>query len=79
MNNNLLNLIGKLFGVLVLLCSSGLALADPGDWHIGPFSRPDNAQPVITPNPQSVFDCPMLGKPVHWEATHTFNPRGGEG
>jgi predicted GH43/DUF377 family glycosyl hydrolase len=41
---------------------------------LGPFTRPENAQPVITARPQSVFIDPILGKPVHWEALHTFNP-----
>ncbi len=43
-------------------------------WMLGPFSRPEDAQPVITARPESVFDDPILGKPVHWEALHTFNP-----
>ena len=43
-------------------------------WMLGPFTRPENAQPVITAQPQSVFTDPILGKPVHWEALHTFNP-----
>ena len=30
--------------------------------------------PVITPDPASVFDCPMRGRPIQWEALHTFNP-----
>jgi predicted GH43/DUF377 family glycosyl hydrolase len=51
----------------------GTSMTQP-DWAIGPFTRPKNAQPVITPNPASVFDCPMRKEPVHWEATHTFNP-----
>jgi predicted GH43/DUF377 family glycosyl hydrolase len=41
---------------------------------LGPFARPENAQPVITARPESVFTDPILGKPVHWEALHTFNP-----
>ncbi|HEY3990172.1 MAG TPA: glycoside hydrolase family 130 protein [Acidobacteriaceae bacterium] len=41
---------------------------------LGPFSRPQDAQPVITARPASVFTDPILGKPVHWEALHTFNP-----
>jgi predicted GH43/DUF377 family glycosyl hydrolase len=41
---------------------------------LGPFVRPQNAQPVITARPASVFTDPILGKPVHWEALHTFNP-----
>jgi len=43
-------------------------------WALGPFVRPPNAQPVIRPKPESVFDCPMRKETVHWEASHTFNP-----
>jgi beta-1,2-mannosidase len=43
-------------------------------WMPGPFTRPENAQPVITARPESVFTDPILNKPVHWEALHTFNP-----
>jgi predicted GH43/DUF377 family glycosyl hydrolase len=43
-------------------------------WMLGPFTRPENAQPVITARPESVFTDPILNKPVHWEALHTFNP-----
>lgn len=44
------------------------------NWAIGPFTRPDGVNPVIKPNPDSVFQCPMRGTSVHWEAAHTFNP-----
>ena len=30
--------------------------------------------PVISPDPSSVFDCPMRGRSIHWEALHTFSP-----
>jgi predicted GH43/DUF377 family glycosyl hydrolase len=43
-------------------------------WMLGPFTRPENAQPVITARPESVFSDPILDTPVHWEALHTFNP-----
>jgi beta-1,2-mannosidase len=43
-------------------------------WMLGPFTRPENAQPVITARPESVFSDPIFDKPVHWEALHTFNP-----
>jgi predicted GH43/DUF377 family glycosyl hydrolase len=46
----------------------------PAKWMLGPFTRPEDAQPVITARPESVFTDPILGKPVHWEALHTFNP-----
>jgi beta-1,2-mannosidase len=45
-----------------------------GGWQLGPFARPENAQPIITARPESTFTDPILGKPVHWEALHTFNP-----
>ncbi len=40
---------------------------------MGPFTRPVDS-PVIEPRPASVFQDPILNKPVHWEALHTFNP-----
>ncbi|PQV63514.1 putative glycosyl hydrolase, GH43/DUF377 family [Abditibacterium utsteinense] len=44
------------------------------DWGIGPFVRPNNATPVIEPNPNSVFYDPMRGCSIRWESLHTFNP-----
>jgi len=43
-------------------------------WAIGPFKRPINAEPVIKPNPENSFFCPMRKKEVAWEGRHTFNP-----
>lgn len=66
----------RLFLIAALL-TVGLAVtarADTADWMLGPFVRPDNAQPIIKPNADAIFDCPMQQKPIHWEATHTFNP-----
>ena len=50
------------------------ATTEASAWMLGPFTRPENAQPVITARPESVFTDPILDKPVHWEALHTFNP-----
>ncbi|MBS1858637.1 MAG: pesticidal protein Cry15Aa [Acidobacteria bacterium] len=50
------------------------AFAGAADWQIGPFLRPAEGNPVIAPLKQSLFNCPMRGRPVHWEALHTFNP-----
>lgn len=44
------------------------------DWAIGPFSRPLDVNPVIKPDPDAVFPCPMRRAPVRWEALHSFNP-----
>ena len=43
-------------------------------WQIGPFDRPAGANPAIVPDKGSEFRNPMDGKPVRWEALHTFNP-----
>lgn len=44
------------------------------DWALGPFSRPENAQAVIKPRPDTTFDCPLAKQTIHWEKFHTFNP-----
>ncbi|GGH16197.1 glycoside hydrolase family 130 protein [Silvibacterium dinghuense] len=46
----------------------------PPDWAIGPFTRPVEGNPVITPDPKSTFTDPITHQPVRWEALHTFNP-----
>lgn len=38
------------------------------------FHRRADAQPIIRPDKQSVFFCPMRDAPVHWRALHAFNP-----
>ncbi|WP_373518121.1 glycoside hydrolase family 130 protein [Pricia sp.] len=43
-------------------------------WMLGPFERPENAQPIIRSNSSSVFKDPMSGKEVAWQSMATFNP-----
>ena len=43
-------------------------------WMLGPFRRPPNPHPIITPRWETVFRDPILHASVHWEALHTFNP-----
>jgi beta-1,2-mannosidase len=55
--------------------SSGQA---PGDvqppWAIGPFSRALNGEPVLAPNAEARFPCPVRGSTVAWEEKDVFNP-----
>lgn len=44
------------------------------EWALGGFVRPEGVNPVITPNTQSQFDCPMRKASVGWEESDTFNP-----
>ncbi len=57
---------------LVLVAAAHAQSVQP--WEIGPFTRPANGNPVITPRPESTFTDPILKAPAHWEALHTFNP-----
>jgi beta-1,2-mannosidase len=40
----------------------------------GPFERPEGVNPIFSPNPDAVFECPMRGETVRWEEMATFNP-----
>nr|WP_298647035.1 glycoside hydrolase family 130 protein [uncultured Proteiniphilum sp.] len=41
---------------------------------LGEFIRPVSVNPVISPDPSSVFYCPMNGSEVRWEESDAFNP-----
>ncbi|WP_300600640.1 glycoside hydrolase family 130 protein [Niabella sp.] len=43
-------------------------------WALGPFLRPQPAQPVITPDRQRLFADPMSGRNVPWMQNAAFNP-----
>jgi len=57
-----------------LAFTAALQAQTAAPWQIGPFSRPDTGNPVISPNPESTFPDPILKAPAHWESLHTFNP-----
>ncbi len=44
----------------------------PDDWSMGPFVK--RPQPVLSPTPESKFQCPVLGKEVRWEEQNVYNP-----
>jgi beta-1,2-mannosidase len=58
----------------VLLGAAGLWAQNAPKWVIGPFTRPGTGNPVVSPDPSSMFQDPILHQPVAWEALHTFNP-----
>jgi predicted GH43/DUF377 family glycosyl hydrolase len=58
----------------ILLLAVALRAQTPENWQISPFARPDGANPVIRPDKNSEFLCPIRKQSVHWEALHTFNP-----
>jgi hypothetical protein len=42
------------------------------EWEMGPFVK--HATPVLSPTPDSKFQCPILGKDVRWEERNVYNP-----
>lgn len=76
--------------VVVALFTSGVATPPPAtaqpeppvvdvdgveeDWMLGPFQRPENVNPILTPDSTSTFYCPMRERTVRWESMATFNP-----
>jgi predicted GH43/DUF377 family glycosyl hydrolase len=44
------------------------------NWALGGFERPCKANPIISPNANSKFFCPMNQSEVKWEESDTFNP-----
>jgi len=66
---------GRTLWLAALLFSTvALQAQEAQKWEIGPFTRPASGNPVIAPRAESTFPDPILKKPVHWEALHTFNP-----
>jgi len=60
--------------LVMVVTIAAAAQTSRGGWEIGPFTRPADDHPVITPNAAAVFQGPIRKAPVHWEALHTFNP-----
>ena len=74
-------------GITAVLLSLGALTREPArgqgrPWVFGPFEKPREANPVITPSPASRFVSPLNDSTVQWEAHATFNPaavvRGGK-
>ncbi|HMI54968.1 MAG TPA: glycoside hydrolase family 130 protein [Gemmatimonadaceae bacterium] len=59
---------------------AGMALIAPAakaqgrDWMFGPFEKPPQVNPIITPNRAATFLSPMTDSIVRWEELATFNP-----
>ncbi len=43
-------------------------------WAVGPFTRVDSVNPVLSPRADTRFHCPVRGEAVAWEAKDVFNP-----
>lgn len=62
---------------LMLTAGASAAKRQPNSakkWAWLGFERPAGVNPIISPDPNSVFYCPMAGSPIKWEESDTFNP-----
>lgn len=61
---------------LAVLCVPvvSFCVSDSYSWHIGPFQRADDVNPILAPTSDSLFRCPLQDKDIHWESDHIFNP-----
>ena len=41
-------------------------------YTMGPFAKLD--KPILSPNPEATFNCPILNKLVRWEEQNVYNP-----
>ena len=70
----------KLTGVLACLLFFNFSIAQTKGqnvlpkWAFGGFVRPQNINPIISPDTNAKFLDPVLHKMVGWEANYTFNP-----
>ncbi len=60
--------------LLILFLSTLTVFAQEKTWMMGPFLRPENAKPIISPTDKTSFQDPMSGRNVKWESMATFNP-----
>lgn len=63
--------------VLILTLTAATAQPLAGkeySWAWTGWQRPAGVNPIIAPDEQSVFWCPMQKRPMKWEESDTFNP-----
>lgn len=44
------------------------------DWAMGNFVQLQESNPIIEPDPSTIFYCPAIEKNVYWESENVFNP-----
>ena len=63
------------FSILIFSCKKDNKIKnDDHDWAIIPFEKVDSLNPVLLPDPQSTFLCPVRNDSLKWEAKDVFNP-----
>lgn len=71
-----MHLKSNFYPFLFFFFSLGLLFAQENEkpWMLGPFQRPDSAQPIITKDSSKVFLDPITEQNAHWQSMAAFNP-----
>ena len=48
--------------------------SEKSGWMLGPFQKMDDVNHILKPIAETVFQCPVAGKTVNWEASYVYNP-----
>ena len=64
----------KSISFFLVLISFLSVQAQDKSWMLGPFTRLEEAKPIIAPQSNTSFEDPMTGRTVAWESMATFNP-----
>lgn len=64
----------QVFRKLLLSIVAISLYANSVPWWLEKIDRCHAENPIISPNKESVFACPVFQKEVRWEQGHTFNP-----
>lgn len=57
-----------------LSCKNSAEKNKSDNWALLPFEKADEANPVLLPDTNSVFLCPVRNSTVRWEEKDVFNP-----
>src|SRR2546428_13892244 len=74
-----MRVMGSVTVIVMLLSAPGSVTGQPTcgqgrAWMFGPFDKPREVNPAITPSPASQFRSSMSDTVVRWEEHATFNP-----
>ena len=59
---------------MVTSCGEKKQVTEFPDWAWADFQRPENTNPIVSPDTTNLFYCPRRQDSVAWEAGDTFNP-----
>ncbi|MGB8191718.1 MAG: glycoside hydrolase family 130 protein [Chitinophagaceae bacterium] len=60
--------------IFLFCCCLLISCSQPKDWQLGPFVKADSVNPVLEKDSIPVFQCPLAGTQIAWQAKDVFNP-----